>query len=70
MDKKNIHKRAFLSWLAIYPLISIVFLLVGDYLFQIPLCIRTFILTIILVPLMTYIILPFYYKIFDKWLNQ
>lgn len=68
--KNKIHKKAFISWLAIYPLISFIFLLFGDFLLRVPIFIRTFILTIILVPALTYVILPFYYKIFDKWLNR
>lgn len=69
-EKRLIHKKAFISWLAIYPIISGIFLIFGDYLFGVPIFIRTFILTIILVPLLTYVILPLYYKIFDKWLNR
>ncbi len=46
------HKRAFLIWLAIYPLITIMFLLLGDHLIKFPLAVRTLILTLIAVPLM------------------
>jgi antibiotic biosynthesis monooxygenase (ABM) superfamily enzyme len=70
MSKNIKHKRAFLIWLAIYPLITITFFLFGEYLIQIPLVLRTFVLTIVLVPTMVYVILPFYTKIFDKWLNS
>lgn len=70
MNKNNRHKRAFLSWLAIYPLITIIFLLFGEYLVRIPLALRTFLLTAVLVPLMSYVVLPFYNRIFEKWLNK
>jgi antibiotic biosynthesis monooxygenase (ABM) superfamily enzyme len=63
------HKRAFMIWLAIYPLITIIFLLLGDYLLKLPVPLRTFVLTAVIVPLMVYVILPFYNKVFDKWLN-
>lgn len=69
MNKNTQHKRTFLVWLAIYPLITIIFLLLGDYLVKLPVPLRTFVLTVVIVPLMVYIILPFYNKIFDKWLN-
>ncbi|MGB3946757.1 MAG: hypothetical protein WBM13_02125 [Bacteroidia bacterium] len=70
MNKNAKHKRAFLIWLAIYPLITILFFLLGDFLVQFPIAIRTFILTVIAVPLVAYIILPFYLKVFDKWINK
>jgi antibiotic biosynthesis monooxygenase (ABM) superfamily enzyme len=63
------HKRAFLIWLAIYPLITILFLVIGDFLAIYPLAIRTFILTIIAVPIVFYVILPFYNRLFKQWLN-
>jgi len=69
MNNNIQHKRAFLTWLAIYPVITILFWLFGDLLIKIPLVIRTLILTLALVPLLSYIILPFYYKVFNKWLS-
>lgn len=68
---KNLqHKKVFLIWLAIYPLITVISLLFGDFLAKSPIPVRTLILTIILVPLMSYILLPFYNKVFDKWLSR
>lgn len=70
MSKNIHHKRTFLIWLAIYPLITVLFLLMGDFLLQFPVPLRTLILTLIAVPVMAYLILPFYMKVFDKWLNK
>ena len=70
MNANNKHKRAFLIWLAIYPLITILFFLIGDLLSHYPLVIRTFILTAVAVPIVFYVILPFYNRIFKQWLNQ
>ncbi len=69
MNKHVQHKRAFLIWLAIYPLITILFWLFGDYLTRYPLTVRTFVLTAIAVPIVFYLILPLYNKVFTKWLN-
>ncbi len=69
MDKNQQHKRAFLIWLAIYPLITILFFLLGDWLVPLPLALRTLILTLIAVPIVFYAILPIYNRIFKKWLN-
>ena len=64
------HKTAFLSWLAIYPVINIVSYFFDDLLMPIPLLIRTLILSAILVPLMTYVIMPIYMQLFKKWLAK
>jgi antibiotic biosynthesis monooxygenase (ABM) superfamily enzyme len=70
MNKNTQHKRALLIWLAIYPLITIIFIVFGEYLIQFPVPVRTLMVTVIVVPLMVYIILPFYNKVFAKWLND
>jgi antibiotic biosynthesis monooxygenase (ABM) superfamily enzyme len=70
MNKNDKHKGAFLIWLAMYPLITTLFWLFGDYLNLYPLAIRTFFLTVVAVPIVYYIILPVYHKLFTKWLNQ
>lgn len=70
MGKHEKHKRAFLVWLAIYPLITLLFFGLGDLLLDFPVPVRTLILTLIAVPLMVYVILPLYHKLFDKWLKR
>jgi antibiotic biosynthesis monooxygenase (ABM) superfamily enzyme len=64
------HKTAFLSWLAIYPVMNIVSYFFDDVLMQVPLLFRTLILSAILVPLMTYLIMPLYTGLFKKWLEK
>jgi antibiotic biosynthesis monooxygenase (ABM) superfamily enzyme len=66
--KHEKHKRALLIWLAIYPLITILFYLLGDFIQDLPIPAKTLILTLIAVPLVVYLILPFYMKIFRRWL--
>jgi antibiotic biosynthesis monooxygenase (ABM) superfamily enzyme len=70
MNTNDKHKRAFLIWLAIYPLITILFFLLGDFLTTYPVVIRTFILTAVAVPIVFYVILPFYNRLFKQWSNQ
>lgn len=69
MNKNSQHKRAFLTWLAIYPVITLLFILFGNQLIKLPLALRTLILTLILVPLLSYVLLPLLFRIFAKWLN-
>lgn len=62
------HKLFFLTWLAIYPLITIILHLFGKYLNLLPLPIRTLLLTGVLVYLMTYWVMPRLMKLFRNWL--
>jgi antibiotic biosynthesis monooxygenase (ABM) superfamily enzyme len=42
--------------------------MLGDWLLQFPLLIRTLVLTGILVPLMVFVLLPLLQKLFRRWL--
>lgn len=66
-NKNNQHKMAFIIWLAIFPLITLTFYLFGDLLLLLPLVLRTFILTIIIVPTVFYIIVPLYTRLLSGW---
>jgi antibiotic biosynthesis monooxygenase (ABM) superfamily enzyme len=64
-------KMAIVIWLAIYPLITIVFLSFGKYLVQInPIPLRTLVMTIILVPTMVFLLMPAIMKILGDWLRK
>jgi antibiotic biosynthesis monooxygenase (ABM) superfamily enzyme len=69
VNKNEQHKRAFIIWLAIYPLITILYYLLGSYLVSLPLMVRTFILTAIAVPVMFYFLVPLLNKLFRRWIN-
>lgn len=72
MKEKHIPKWKFalLIWIAIYPSITTLQYLIGEYLIKLAIPLRTLILTGILVPLMVFILLPILKKIFHKWLHQ
>ena len=62
-------KMAIVIWLAIYPLITTIFVLFGQQLIQInPLPLRTFAITIIAVPVMVFGLIPLLQKVLHKWL--
>ncbi|MEM7759382.1 MAG: hypothetical protein AAF298_14835 [Cyanobacteria bacterium P01_A01_bin.40] len=63
------HKLFLITWLAIYPLITIILHFFGSYLSLLPLPLRTLILTGVLVYLMTYWVMPMLMKLFKPWLN-
>ncbi len=66
---KNTFKITVLTWLGIYPLITILLYVLGDSLNQLVMPLRTLILTLVLVPLMTLVMMPFLRKLFDRWLK-
>lgn len=64
-------KMAILIWLAIYPLITLLFALLGEHLIQInPLPLRTLIITLIAVPIMVFILIPTLQKLLHNWLTK
>lgn len=70
MSKNAIHKKTFLTWVAIYPVITLIFVFFGDWLMLMPLALRTLVLALILVPLLSYVLLPFLFNYFDRWINS
>lgn len=61
-------KMTVVSWLALYPTVSIIFLLFGGILEEFPLLLRTMIITGILMPLMAYVLMPRFSRWFAFWL--
>lgn len=60
---------AVVIWLAIYPLITLIFALLGKQLILIePLPLRTLIITLIAVPTMVFILIPALQKLLHNWL--
>lgn len=64
-------KMAVLIWIAIYPLITIVFAVFGKYLMQIEILpLRTLLMTIVLVPIMVFILIPTLQNMLGEWLRK
>jgi hypothetical protein len=63
------YKLFLLTWLAIYPLITGIYLIFGNWLSTLPLLLRTLLLTGLLVYLMTYVVMPKLIKLFHRWLD-
>ncbi|MEK2472251.1 hypothetical protein [Streptomyces noursei] len=54
----SIHRRALITWLAVYPTITLVLGLLGPITAHLPLLLRTLILTAIVVPIAAYALIP------------
>jgi antibiotic biosynthesis monooxygenase (ABM) superfamily enzyme len=64
-------KMAVLIWLAIYPTITLIFAVFGKYLIEInPLPLRTLAITLVIVPLMVFVLLPNLQKLVCNWLTK
>ncbi|MBW8487342.1 hypothetical protein [Actinomadura parmotrematis] len=54
----SVHRRALLTWLAVYPTITVAFLLLGPATAHLPLVLRTLVMTAIVVPAAVYVLVP------------
>jgi antibiotic biosynthesis monooxygenase (ABM) superfamily enzyme len=64
-------KMALVIWIAIYPVITLIFLFFGKHLIAIePLPLRTLCITILAVPVMVFAALPLVQKLFKSWLYK
>lgn len=62
------YKMTIVSWLALYPAVTLVFVLFGDLLASVPLLLRTMIVTVVVMLLMTYVLMPRMTRWFSFWL--
>ncbi|MBT2478920.1 hypothetical protein [Streptomyces sp. ISL-94] len=54
----SIHRRALITWVAVYPTITIVLALLRPVLKDVPLVLQTLILTAIAIPIVVYVLVP------------
>ncbi|WP_433561536.1 hypothetical protein ACQP1O_28600 [Nocardia sp. CA-151230] len=57
-DQPSVHTRALVTWIAVYPTITITLALIGPTTADTPLPLRTLVLTIIVVPIVIYLLVP------------
>ncbi len=62
------YKMVVVIWLCLFPLVSLFNWLLSPHIYNWPQISKTFIMTLIIVPIMTYIAMPIMRKIFSKWL--
>ncbi|MFG2874728.1 hypothetical protein ACGFYU_06910 [Streptomyces sp. NPDC048337] len=54
----SIHRRALITWVAVYPTITIVLALLRPVLKDVPLVLQTLVLTAIAIPIVVYVLVP------------
>lgn len=62
------YKMVLLTWLAVFPLLTVLSLLFGPVLMLLPLVLRLLVLTAVTVPLLAYLVLPGMMRVFARWL--
>lgn len=69
--RPNRHKMVFLTWLGIYPTITAVLsVLLPVLLPRFPLPVVTAIVTVLVVPLMGYVVMPMLLRLFGAWVHR
>ncbi|MFJ5548800.1 hypothetical protein [Streptomyces sp. NPDC093225] len=63
MSAPGAHRRALLTWLAVYPVITAVLAVLGPALAGLPLPLRSLVLTALVVPVVVYLVLPCYARL-------
>ena len=63
------YKVAAITWLAIYPALTVTLALLGPVLTPLPLYLRTLVVTVVLVPVMVYVLVPAMQRVFVGWLR-
>lgn len=61
-------KMTFVSWLALYPTVTLIFFLFGEQLQHIPLLLRTLLVTAVVMIAMSYLLMPRFTRWFAFWL--
>jgi antibiotic biosynthesis monooxygenase (ABM) superfamily enzyme len=62
------YKMAIVTWLAVFPMVAVIFSLFGHWLDLLPMLLRTMVFTVVMVTLMTYVIMPRMTRLFSFWL--
>lgn len=70
MTHPNRHKMAIVTWIVVYPLITLLLMSLEPLLQNIALPIRTFVLSAIMVPVMVYMAMPFATSHLSAWLRK
>ncbi|WP_329566605.1 hypothetical protein [Kitasatospora sp. NBC_01266] len=62
MSAPTVHHRAVITWLAVYPTITLASILTSPYTAHLPVYLRTLILTALVVPVVVYGLMPLLLK--------
>lgn len=70
MTRPGKHKMALLTWLVVYPMITVLLAVLEPLLSEAAMPLRTLVLSLIMVPAMVYGIMPFATARLARWLSE
>lgn len=70
MTKPNRHKMALLTWLVVYPMITVLLAVLEPVLSNAAMPLRTLVLSLVMVPAMVYGAMPFATARLNGWLTE
>lgn len=62
------YKQAVITWLGVYPALTLTLAVLGPTIEPWPLPFRTLLVTLVLVPVLTWVIFPLLMRIFRSWM--
>jgi hypothetical protein len=62
------YKMVIVTWLGVFPIVTILFSVFGHWLNLLPTLVRTLVFTAVMVTLMTYVVMPRMTRLFSFWL--
>ena len=62
------HKQALITWIGVYPALTLTLYLLGPVIEGWPLPLRTLVVSIVMVIALSWLILPFLTRVFRSWL--
>jgi antibiotic biosynthesis monooxygenase (ABM) superfamily enzyme len=63
------YKTVFITWLAVYPTLTLLLEFFGDDLRELALPLRTLVISAVLVPVAIYLVVPLLRRVFGSWLS-
>jgi len=67
MTPPSVHVRAFITWLAIFPLVTLGFLTIIPLMGSAHPILKVFVLTLVVVPLAVYLVVPNLIKLYQRF---
>lgn len=66
----NRHRTALLTWAIVYPMITVLLFILEPMIGELPVALRSLVLTVIMVPALVYVAMPYATNRLNRWLTR